>query len=559
MARKEANFEEDIIDLTELIESGARGDGRAAPPRAEAGEEEDFAAILAETGGVPPHDVDPNEVLDMSGMGGIDNLLESLDIPSQAEAPEKAASAPPGPDDLDNVLDDLLGEPAPASAPAKSSSIDDDLDSLLAEPAPVPPGRQAKAAPSIEDDLDALLGEAPAKSQAAPARASASADEADSLLNEAPDAGRPAPAPASSIEDDLDALLGEIDQPAKPAPAPAKPAQKMDDDPDDLLSSLDEAPASKPAPAPQASPTPDETSLAADLDDILGEVELPTPPPPPPAPEPEPAAAAPDLAEELSLLDDQGETGIESPAEVDSLLEAAAASAQPGPAKVAGVPSTLPAGTEPALLPALTPETLAGLCRNLAGLDGTLQQTLQDFSRELGEQTAHLQDTVGQVDQLARRLLACESKLSAARARIASLEKALESTAALEDLLKAGTPLHSGFMSLISSAVSNALKGFSLPDSGVDAKLSQMASDMSELGARMSALEEKFSAESRDESNEEEMGRIIATLDNTDARLKALENRVQALQEGASREMEKAAAATVARILHEEISRLAQE
>ncbi|MDE7372134.1 MAG: hypothetical protein K2N07_10440, partial [Desulfovibrio sp.] len=157
---------EDIIDLTELIE---RGD---AAPAADAGaqpdnEDAEIEALLAQMdasdgasfskGPAAPLDapapgaapvVDPNEQLDMSDMGDIDNLLASLDIPPQpqesaaaAAAPAATAAAPQAamPQDLDAAMDELLGgstppPAAPATAPAEASdTMLQDLDAAMDE------------------------------------------------------------------------------------------------------------------------------------------------------------------------------------------------------------------------------------------------------------------------------------------------------------------------------------------------------------------------------------------------------------------------------------------
>lgn len=536
MAKKDAQLDEEIIDLTELIESGNKGDGRAAAayaktaPAEDDGEDDDFAAILAETTGGSDHKVDPDEQLDMSGMGGIDNLLDSLDIPPQPKsgAPRKEASG----DDLDSALDDLLGADEPKSAPA--SDLDSDLESLLDDMAP-PPKPTPKSAASTNSDLDALLNGDISTPKAAPHPASEV-----NLENEPKnEAGKPVQSPAMvELDSDLDDILASFDSPEPPKTASAaKPAPKTD-----------------------------EKNIAADLDDILGEVELPTPPKQT-APEreytsmEEPAVSEPAAAQAGEQHDLSSELDV--PEELDDLLEASL----PPPTPASDLPAQMQTpskGSPPVpMQTGFSPEALVSICRNLStGSDPAGQQALQSFARELGEQTAHIEDMAGQIAQLGKRLLACESKLSAARARIASLEKAMESAAALEDLLKEGTQLHSGFMALVSTAVANALKGIALSgaDTVLQAKVEKLLADSERANKRMTEIEGELAGMSQGRIGiEEEVGRLISDNDNSSAKIKTLENKISLLEQNSGEEMEKAAAATVARLLHEEISRLAQE
>ncbi|MBD5553432.1 MAG: hypothetical protein HDQ44_03745, partial [Desulfovibrio sp.] len=478
VAKKETLVEDDIIDLTELIESGNQGDRRVAAAyekAAAAGQDagSDFETVLGETQ-KPDHKVDPDEVLDMSGMGGIDNLLDSLDIPPQPAAASKKAAAS---DDLDDVLDDLL---------AGESGHKDDADDLLIGA----PG--AKAAASAEGDLDALLGDLDAEeSKPKPAK------KADETISE--------------LDADLDDILSSFDEPALLEP-PAPPEKKP------VAATVEEAavPEPKPAPAPEPEPGPEPTAqellqaevetesgvaavernddqnngfaagldaslaslnedlkddlggdLADDLDALFSEPEKPA------QAEPEPEAPG---AQAVGMPLPDAADGV---AEVVPEAQAAPDAGQEK--RVMEIPAKESGQNVPAQMPALTPETIVGLCRNLAN-DGNVQQAMQGFSRELGEQSAHVEDMGYQVSQLGKRMLGCESKLSAARARIKKKKKALESTAALEDLLRAGSQLHSGFMALISAAVANALQGFQLPDRD------------GEFNERLQALEKRLGA-----------------------------------------------------------------
>lgn len=588
MANKDVEFEEDIIDLTELIESGDRGDGRTPQQQSRAPADDDFSALLEEK--TAAGNFDPDEQLDMSGMGGIDNLLESLDIPPQPREGAKQAATPPG-DELDSVLDDLLA----AAPPKQAAPAMPELDMPPPQPAP------ARSAPAPEAgghdaDLDDLLSsfDEPPRKKAAPD------PELGDLLG---DVGAPAAAKKTTAPDDgLDDLLGETAAPAPPnAAAP-------DSELDSLLGDMDIVGASEEHAAHE------DPGLAADLDDILGEVELPSPPesaPPPmeepPAPEPveAPAPEAEAEAAQDLLADIDGEE--ETASEQEALLEPEPEPEPPVADKIAepeqggaadmegkeelddllgsdraiGPESTdlpplqpaaehalteAPQGNQPVPVQAVTwtPEALIGICHNLASGESA-QQSLQKFSRELGQQSAHVEDMGDQLTQLGKRMLACESKLSAARARIASLEKSLESTAALEDLLRQGTPLHTGFMALISAAVSNSLKGFALPgpDTAIQKHVARLEASVENADNRLKALEERLSrleqAMPQGTDLEDEIAKLITSNENSDVRIRTLEKKVKELVAESSEKMEKAAAACVARILQEEISKLIQE
>lgn len=132
MANKNLPSDDEIIDLTELIESGsgntpAQG-ASAYAKAASAQDDSDFETLLAgmDTGMGDQQDkteVNADEQLDMSAMGDIDSLLDSFDIPAQPKekpkprpAPEPAAPPSAGNDDLDSVLDDLLNPASGAKA-----------------------------------------------------------------------------------------------------------------------------------------------------------------------------------------------------------------------------------------------------------------------------------------------------------------------------------------------------------------------------------------------------------------------------------------------------------
>lgn len=315
VAEKIAETDEEIIDLTELIEKGeapaavvppaesvkedisvhmqSLNDGQARQGDAEidallaqmeAGDEQPVPPPPAARAAAPEHKVDPHEELDMSGMVEVDKLLDTLDIPPQPHerGPDAAQDADPG--DLDNAVDDLLNamsgsapqKPAPASAQEpdvhdllaaaspqpEEPNFADDLDALLASaeaPAPAEasaPAPQARENPDLAADLDSLLAGLDAE-QAQPATAESAPDKpaASSAASE------PAPEKEPDLEMDLDALLASVDAPASPQPTKRYGSGECDAciDLDKLL-----APAgaeATPAPAPEApasqTPSPD--------------------------------------------------------------------------------------------------------------------------------------------------------------------------------------------------------------------------------------------------------------------------------------------------------------
>lgn len=529
VAKKNIPMDEDIIDLTELIETGPTTRGRAASAYASAAaapDEDDFGSILAQAEAAPPsRKVDPHETLDMGDMGGIDDLLESLDIPPQPRekgkgAAEEKTESLAADDELDSVLDDLLGNGKPAKSPEKPAPAQDHVD--------------------IDADMDDLLGSFDLPEKDAPEKSGEAAPET-------------VPPPAESLPDldaDLDDILAEMDPPKPVAPPeePASPPPADIDELDGLFENMEpvgsaptvEETVSEESMEPPAEEAGNEESLAEDASP-----EIPQTPP-------------------MSPLTADMETDLAMSGE-------AATTPEPRTEALSKMPADAP-------LPVQTwqADTLAAICRNLAGNQGA-QETLQEFSRELGEQSAHMEDMGSQVLQLSRRILACESKISSARARIASLEKGLESISALDDLLREGTPLNAGFMALISSAIANALKGFNFPaksgvDEGFNADLEKLDAALWKADQRIAALEksaaqwtgveERLAALEKAVAQIQEGNSGITELEaasrGANARILALEKQVEELHAGASQITEKAVAATVAKVLHEEISKLAQ-
>ena len=312
VAEKIAETDEEIIDLTELIEKGeapaavvppaesvkedisvhmqSLNDGQARQGDAEidallaqmeAGDEQPVPPPPAARAAAPEHKVDPHEELDMSGMVEVDKLLDTLDIPPQPHerGPDAAQDADPA--DLDNAVDDLLNamsgsaprKPAPASAQEpdvhdllaaaspqpEEPNFADDLDALLASaeaPAPAEasaPAPQAQENPDLTADLDSLLAGLDAE-QAQPATAESALGQPAA----SPAASEPAPEKEPDLEMDLDALLASVDAPASPQPTKRSGSGECDAciDLDKLLAPAEAEATPAPAPEAPASPTP---------------------------------------------------------------------------------------------------------------------------------------------------------------------------------------------------------------------------------------------------------------------------------------------------------------
>lgn len=348
VAKNTAETDDQIIDLTELIEKGevpandpSEQPQAAAAPEVEADQEalnehlrglndgssaadaeiddllaqmdikdegqdtpNDVALDFSAPSTLTDHPIDPNEQLHMPGMGDVDSLLNSLDIPPQPSERETEVAAPASANQ--------------AVSPATNLTADDAVDALLNDFHATAPAPQAPAEPQNSiPDLDELL----ASVSAAPATGNTS--DIDDLLNAgnlaapkaepataAPSAAPAAQSPAFS-NDDLDNLLAAAANGLDVAPSPAQTAAPAPH-------------AAAPAPTPAATPAPAaspdmgvdiDSLLAAAANDLQGKLDAAQPeaaPAPQPAPAPAPApVASPDMTADLGV-------------DIDSLLAAAA-------------------------------------------------------------------------------------------------------------------------------------------------------------------------------------------------------------------------------------------
>ena len=306
----------------------------------------DFSAPSTQT----DHHIDPNEQLNMPGMGEVDNLLNSLDIPPQPSDREDEVTSPESTDPaVDALLNDFNAPAAPAAAPVAANHDVPDLDELLASAGTAP---QSDTSSQIDDLLNEASPAAPTAAPAAAPQKTFSNDDLDSLLEAA--AGQasapspiqtaapapqpvaaPQPTPSASMDIDIDSLLAAAASdmqhndtaepeavssaaPAQAAPTQAAPTQAdpadMGVDIDSLLAAAASdmqqnidaaAPESAPAAAP-ASASPTAALSNDDLDTLLAAAtaDLDIEPSPASAPEsaPQAAPASADMGVDIDSL-----------------------------------------------------------------------------------------------------------------------------------------------------------------------------------------------------------------------------------------------------------------
>ncbi len=563
------NSNEEIIDLTELIEKGASEAKPSVSEEAEIDahihnlndnllgqEDSEIEALLAQmdsADGFSPEADSPNvnngaldasEQLDMGELGEMDKLLESLDIPdipgisaSENHAPPKAApkasqpvAAPFGdnslglPDDLDNVVDELLGgiaeagsvhapEPASGVSALDAPNADDLLASAMSGAAPAK-ARSAKAAApemDLDADLDSLLSDLDAETAKAPPASQAKKAPAGQAKPKA-EANAPKPAPAKP----------GVAQAAPPEPAPITDVEMeagaeifqaagVSDASENALDFGANLAAELGGTAAPASAIASSDALLADLDAALEAT-----PGAESVSEMIPDDAPVPAAAEVQLTDPGFDAGALDALNVMGAAGSMTATAQLIPAQSASASSDHAVGESTGLLAALS-ERVESLFAE------------QKFLRDAFED----------------RLSICEQSISEALGRLEGLEKNLTSQAGLDDLLRDGSPLHQSFAALIGTSVSNALQNAGRAETA--------AADSGDSG-----IEQRL--DKRLDEQRESLSARIQTLDilckSLSARLDSLEARVDNLEPRFNQEIEKSAASAVARILREEISRL---
>ena len=312
----------------------------------------DFSAPSTQT----DHHIDPNEQLNMPGMGDVDSLLDSLDIPPQPSDREADTASPETPDQaVDALLNDFNAPSAPAAPAAAASATEmaaeprpnlnaPDLDELLASVGAAP-----QSNPTSE--IDDLLNAASPITEVAPAapQKTFSNDDLDSLLEAA--AGQASgPGPIMTAEPALQPTAAS--QPAavpQPVAAPQPgPSAGMDVDIDSLLAAaandMQQADAAEPeaAPAPVSAP-PAAAVTNDDLDSLLAAATAGLEAEPSPAPAqsaaPEAAPATPP-ASASTPTSGPGDMGVD----IDSLLAAVDAKAAP---EAAAEPQATPEMADP--------------------------------------------------------------------------------------------------------------------------------------------------------------------------------------------------------------------
>ncbi|MBQ7457302.1 MAG: hypothetical protein IJS54_06840 [Desulfovibrio sp.] len=198
-----ADTNEEIIDLTELIERGtvqpdSQGTTGQSQGDAEQGQgDADLDMLMAQIGADPKTDkkssFDPHEQIDMSSIDEIDDLIGDLQMHGRNEEPPKpkAAAAPEEPqqpqndiqESVNNDLNDLL-----AAIDAESLQMQERKKAQKEENASVPPQADANSDINPMDDIDTLLQQMeqkPAESDLATPNASQSPEtmqDLDALL-----------------------------------------------------------------------------------------------------------------------------------------------------------------------------------------------------------------------------------------------------------------------------------------------------------------------------------------------------------------------------------------
>lgn len=506
--------DEDIIDLTELIESGeAATPARGAKAYSSVSQnldptdaDVDFEDILKsaeKSTPSPSYPVDAHEHLDMSGMGDIDNLLESLDIPAAPGQGSTRKEASP-------VTEEAGSEDFTVAPKPQATAQEDDFG--FAEDAGGDNGNFA----DLDSVLDDLLGEPPA--QPTPKKQATEPVKKASMADDLPHDV------SADLSADLDDILSAADEPSVPEEIIKEPETS-----EEIDTAFDLPADAASFPADEVSEKNDFGNASADdlLADLDGELE---------SAETETVQPRQDSAGNIDIEADATEIVADEVESTDFLMEETSAGMQDGGEEAAQeetmvecTPPVVPQHVLPMQAQIYNPEELiTGILKNILPTQNSVQEKLQEYARELGEQGGLLKSVTQQMEDLQRRLQAAETELANATSRIAVLENALKERAAFEEIFQDGSPLQKGFLELVTGSVAQAMESVNKKDNEIQV----LEAHLDSLDAR-----EKSVAE----------------------RMDLLEKLVAGLRESFSQDVEKAAVKAVTTILHEEISRLMTE
>ena len=519
------------------------------------------------------HIVDPHEELHMPGIGDVDSLLNSLDIPPQPRSHENAA---PSPEDTDNAVDQMLGSLNGAARPAPEGSSKGagtpphkdtpDLDDLLAA------GTMPE--PVISDELESLLREATPSANQPDAKEAQSKDKSQAQTpaqSAAPAAASPAQdAPAHDLHDDLDVLLQSImiDKPEHGADKDAPKTQ--------------EAPQTQPDPAPTAAsgasqpsdadPAKANDKLEFDLDALLAAADAEERGLAHPAATPEaPAAEQPEQPSGSRLPD----------VDLDDILAGNMVTVPSAQAAVAGRADSAAAG-QAAVTPDMT-EIMARLdqyAEKLQQADDRVQaleaavaearadadqarteadaakSAAQQIQSDLDEKHTATQASHEALAQTAAEALhtaqnAAQNAAQAVASATAQQQDQPDSTPSLEALFDTDHPLHQRLMDCINTAAAEAAA--TAARQAAEKAVAEAQSAMAQAHEAPAGHEDPALLESL---LDDRMHAVNLTMHGASARLDAVESRLDELEPHFNDRVEKAAASAAARILREEIGRL---
>ena len=552
--------DEDIIELTDIIEQGSPPVPEASAPSADdhlhdllsesakSEEENDLDALLAEIGSTPqasPKDdpgrttrdpvspanqpsVNPNETLDMPDMREVESLLDELNIPAQPPVSADMAAAEQNTGNLDDVIDQLgaASSSAPAATTDPGGELDALLDSVMAGPAVSAPPAE------LAEDLDALLADA---SSSAPMATSAAQETKPSIAVSA-SATLLTPAAKSVAQEtsgtaaadpvaDLDALL-ENTAAAKPArPETFQPATPADDL-DAFLESIPSA-----SPMEQA----DET-LPPLPESPMEQINEPLPP--------LPVFPVEHVDEILPSLPKQATANT-----VDALASAPAPSV-PAPAFPGAVRNAVSAIEAPPL-PRQWDNLLSPASEQAPAAqpsESADDAVAVSVPRDILERLAHMEK---ELTELRSAGVAFDS--AALEARLKVLEDKSATAASADGANAAASEAFEKRLQVLESRAS--AEPTAIADNALNAAMGKTEQRVNDLEKDMRDIK-SAQAESSAGAALQEMKTLVQGLEE---RLEHLAARLDMLESGAKENLERAAAAAAARILREELAAILAE